>query len=545
MPLETTLRRPLARSLVAAAAWASLIAGASAQVADSPKLDVSPVAERPVAHRLPEGWQHGAFMEVFVRGYQDSDGDGIGDLRGLTQRLDYLQALGIRGLWLMPITLSADHDHGYAVEDFRRVEPAYGSLEDVDTLTTEAHKRGIAVVMDYVINHASWHNPLFVASSTSPKSGWRDWFVWEPKKPEGWDIFGHDPWYATANGAYFGQFGQDMPDFNLRNAAVVQYHVDSMRFWLNHGLDGFRVDAVGHLFENGAKGWSLQPENHPFMRQLRDRFAAYGDTYWVCESPGDPQGFGKDSSCGGSFAFGLSDALVKSAAQADERAIRFVADYWRTAPSGMASMVSNHDAFAGPRLWDAMKGDAAKVKLAAATYLLQPGTPYLYYGEELGMSGTAASDGDWKLRGPVSWTGDPRTAGFTTGTPYRAPSINVATNNAAAEAGDPGSILSFYRAMIGLRNARPSIGRGEYLAASAQGQALTFQRRSGDERTVVVLNYGAKAVTADAGELPPNRALQRIWPAAVPPDAGRAAIDATGVAHLPIGPQGIQVYEVQ
>ncbi|MEP6504156.1 MAG: alpha-amylase family glycosyl hydrolase, partial [Betaproteobacteria bacterium] len=325
-----------------------------AACASGPGVDTAAVRQVPRFAPLPEGWEHGAFMEVFVRAYQDSDGDGIGDLRGLTQRLDYLQALGIRGLWLMPITASADHDHGYAVTDYRAIEPAYGTLADFDELVRQAHARGIGIVMDYVVNHSSDKSPLFVQSASSPTNPWRQWYVWENKDPTGWSIFEHDPWTTTPNGAYFAQFGPDMPDFNLRNPAVVAYHLDSLRFWLNHGADGFRIDAVGHLFENGAQGWSLQPENYPFMGQLRAAIDIDHPHVVVCESPGDPIGFAAPTACGSAFAFGHSDALVK-AARGDTQAMRDVVDYFATAPAGMATMVSNHDSFAGHRLWDAMR----------------------------------------------------------------------------------------------------------------------------------------------------------------------------------------------
>uniref|UniRef100_UPI00286A269C alpha-amylase family glycosyl hydrolase n=1 Tax=Roseateles sp. TaxID=1971397 RepID=UPI00286A269C len=184
----------------------------------------------------PKGWHDGAvFMEIFVRGYQDSDGDGSGDLRGLIQRLDYLQELGIQGIWLMPITPSADKDHGYATTDYRAIEPQYGSLADFDELMRQAHKRGIAVIIDYVINHSAAAHPLFQQALQGPGSPYRDWFVWQHAAPEGWDIWGKNPWYVTEHGHYFGTFGPHMPDFNLRNPAVVDYHRSSLRFWLNRG----------------------------------------------------------------------------------------------------------------------------------------------------------------------------------------------------------------------------------------------------------------------------------------------------------------------
>jgi glycosidase len=230
----------------------------------------------------------------------------------------------------------------------------------------------------------------------------------------------------------------------------------------------------------------------------------------VCESPGDPAGFARESACGSAFAFGHSDELVK-AGRGDEAAIRRVADYFLAAPAGMATMVSNHDAFAGRRLWDALDGDAARVRVAAAAYLLQPGTPYLYYGEELGMSHAQEDDRDAQLRGPMSWT---PAGGFTTGTPFRRHSTNLATHNAQAEAADPGSMLAFYTAMLRLRNTHPSIALGRYLAPRVDGRVMSFQRALGDERTLVVINYGDAAGAARVPGWAPNQALQRLYPPA-------------------------------
>lgn len=505
--------------------------------ASGPGVDVSAVRQLPQPAPLAEGWEHGAFMEVFVRSYQDSNGDGVGDLRGLTQRLDYLQALGIKGLWLMPVNASGDHDHGYAVTDYRAIEPAYGTLADFDELVRQAHARGIGVVIDYVINHSSRLNPLFVQSASGKTNPWRDWYVWEDTKPTGWRIFDIDPWNATPNGAYFSQFGADMPDFNLRNPAVVAYHLDSLRFWINHGVDGFRIDAVGHLFENGPQGWSLQPENYPFMAQVRRAIDVDHPHVVVCESPGDPIGFAAQGACGSSFAFGHSDALVK-AGRGDEKAIRDVADYFVNAPDTMATMVSNHDHFAGKRLWDAMGSDPARVRVAAAAYLLQPGTPYVYYGEELGMSAAATDDPDGKLRGPVSWT---PAGGFSTGTPYRPSSTNIATNNALSEARDPDSMLAFYTAMLRLRNTHPAIARGSYVAPRVDGATMSFQRVFKDEHVAVVINYGQVAGAAHLAGLPANTRLQRLYPSS--PDSPHA-VGADGSAAVPAAPLSVQVFLV-
>jgi glycosidase len=531
--LRRTLRTPLAL------ACSALLAACATP--PNPGVDISAVRPVPQAAPLPPGWEHGAFMEVYVRAYQDSDGDGIGDLRGLTQRLNYLQALGIKGLWLMPVNASGDHDHGYAVTDYRAIEPAYGTLADFDELVRQAHARGIGIIVDYVINHSSNQNPLFVQSASGKTNPWRDWYVWQDTKPGGWEIFDEDPWTMTPNGAYFAQFGKDMPDFNLRNPAVVAYHRDSLRFWLNHGVDGFRVDAVGHLFENGAQGWSLQPENYPFLGQLRRELDTDHPHVMVCESPADPFGFAAPGACGSAFAFGHSDALVK-AGRGDEKAIHDVADYFLTAPDSLATMVSNHDHFAGKRLWNAMDGNAARVRVAAAAYLLQPGTPYVYYGEELGMSEVDTPSKDGHLRGPMSWS---PTGGFSTGKPYSAPSTNLATHNAEAEYANPDSTLAFYTAMLRLRNTHSSIATGRYVAPRVDGKTMSFQRVNADEHTVVVINYDEVAGAASLAGLPANATLQRLYPGSgSAPSNDVRPVGADGTLAVPAAPLSVQVFLV-
>ena len=157
-------------------------------------IDTRPVPADRQPLGLPEHWDRGVFMEIFVRAYQDSDGDGHGDLRGLISRLDHLQDLGVRGLWLMPITANADGDHGYATTDYRAIDPRYGTLADFDELVREARRRGIGIVMDYVINHAAAEHPMFRLARQGPGAPFRDWFVWSESKPQGWDIWGVDPW---------------------------------------------------------------------------------------------------------------------------------------------------------------------------------------------------------------------------------------------------------------------------------------------------------------------------------------------------------------
>lgn len=477
-----------------------------------PDADVTAVPARDPGSALPADWKLGPFIEIYVRGYKDSDGDGIGDLRGLTQKLDYLKDLGVTGIWLMPVTNSQDKDHGYAVSDYRAIEPQYGSLADFDELLREAHRRGIGVIIDYVMNHSGAKNPLFLNASAATSAARRDWYVWSSTKPNGWKIYGNDPWHAGGGGYYFAGFWDQMPDFNLRNASVLAYHRDGIRFWLNRGVDGFRFDAVGNLVENGPNAWELQRENYAIMGDIRAVLNGYANRYLVCEAPGDPLGFTQPSACGSAFAFGHNYEIMK-AVRGSSSAVSAVANYFTSAPATLATMVSNHDHFAGERLWDQVSGDVAQYKLAAATYLLQPGVPFIYYGEEVGMAGGVGLTGDWKLRTPMSWTPDATTAGFSTARPFRALSANVALQNVQTQVADASSLHAYYKQMITLRRSHPSLARGSYEDAKASGSVMSFKRSAGSETSLVAINYGATPANVTFTGLPPNAAVASVNPA--------------------------------
>jgi alpha-amylase len=548
-------------ALFGAAAVAAVAAAAllSACHTFPPRIDTSAVVADTRPLPLPEGWQHGAFMEVFVRAYQDSDGDGIGDLRGLTSRLDYLKDLGVRGLWLMPITASSDRDHGYATTDFRALEPQYGTLRDFDEFIRQANARGIGVIVDYVINHASAEHKAFVDARRRTGSPFRSWFVWSEEMPsKEWDIWGKYPWYHTASepwhwrgevkdmplapagsrGFYFGTFGPHMPDFNLRNPQVLAYHEDSLRFWLNRGLAGFRLDAVPHMVENNARDWNDQPESRALTKRLQTLVESYGRRWVVCEATAEPAEYAREEVCGAAFAFGYVHHFVE-AARGKPESVQRVAEYYLTAPHTLATFVSNHDRFAGARLWDQVQGDVAMYRLAAAGYLLQPGTPFIYYGEEVGQPGVAGLSADPQIRGPMSWAPDAERGGFTTGTPFRPVAPLIQRNNAETQARDPQSIHAFYRAMLALRNQHPSIARGSYEAANAQGLVATWQRKFRGEHTVVAINYGKAEAPLRLAQLPPGARLASSYPQGL---RLRAAADGTLSTTVPA--QGVQVYVV-
>ncbi len=486
---------------------------------------------------LPAGWQRGAFAEIYVRAYRDSDGDGIGDLRGLIQSLDYLAALGVRGLWLMPVTASQDHNHGYATSDYRGIEPAYGSMADFDELLRQAHARGMGVVMDYVINHSAAEHPYFQQALHDRTSPYRNWYVWSEAAPAGWSIWGHDPWTMTPTGAYFHVFSPTMPDFNFREPAVEAFHAANLRFWLDRGVDGFRFDAVTHLFEKDAKDWRDQPESMALMGRMRALVDSYPNRYVVCEATHQQREYASPAVCGNAFAMDLSKPLF-DAARGDPAAIRSVADYFVDAPTGMASMLSNHDLFAGDRAWNQLDGNIAQYKLAAASYLLRPGTPFILYGEEIGMA-AANLDGDSRVRAPMPWTADPRTAAFSTALPFRALPANAATQNVAAETQRPDGLLAWYRDLLRVRNAHPSLSVGSYLSPQVAGQVSAFQRSEGRERSLVIVNDGLAEAGIEVAALPPGAHFRQVFPGTA---SGGFDASRDGRATRRLAGQTVQVF---
>jgi alpha-amylase len=301
-------------------------------------------------------------------------------------------------------------------------------------------------------------------------------------------------------------------------------------------VDGFRFDAVGHLVENGPAAWDNQPENLQLLRAARNTILdGYTRRYLVCEGPGAPLSY--QEACGSAFAFG-HHARVLQAARGDGAAIAAVAGHFRTAPLTMATMLANHDSFAGQRIHDQLGGNLAQYRLAAATYLLMPGTPFIYYGEEIGMSGAASLSGDPKLRTPMSWNGDVRNAGFSSGIPYRALSANVTTMNVAAQQSDPASLLSFYKAMLALRNGRPSVAAGSYEGVVVNNALLSFQRASGGERTLVVVNYGSSAAALPATAAAAGATLAGLYPAG----GGTTTFDGSNIT---VPAQSVRVYDLK
>ena len=453
--------------------------------------DIGTVAPAPRDSGLPADWQRkGVFIEILVRAYQDSDGDGIGDLNGVTQRLDYLKELGVSGIWLMPVFKSADRDHGYAVVNYREIEPDYGTLSDFDRLLAEAHQRGIGVIVDYVINHSASDHPLFEDAYDHRDSAYADWFVFKDQAQKGWNTFSGDPWREAGQRWYYAVFDSSMPDFNLRNPEVVDFHLNNLKFWLNRGVDGFRFDAVGVLIENRAVAWENQPENHVLMKRVQSLLDSYGNRFMVCEAPGDPAAFAAADSCGSSFAFGLQKHIIASIKLG--RVKPDLLYTLKTLPvDRMGTLLANHDAFAGARLFKQFNGDEKSYRVAAATLLTLPGVPFIYYGEEIGLShAEPVRHDDQAIRGPMSWTSAAQ-AGFTQGDkPFRPLVANWKSHNVDTQQRDPDSLLNHYRHLIRLRNAEPALAVGDFTPLSEKdAPILAFVREHQGQKILVLINY--------------------------------------------------------
>ncbi|RZV37514.1 MAG: glycosidase, partial [Chromatiales bacterium] len=303
----------------------------------------------------------------------------------------------------------------------------------------------------------------------------------------------------------------------------------NLRFWLNKGVDGFRFDAVGVLFENGSSAWNNQPENHVLLKEVQDLVDFYGKRFMICEAPDDPPAFAAATSCGRAFAFGTQGAILDSARN-------FATDGSVTNRLAAADVdrlplfLSNHDSFAGDRVWNQLNGDTEQYKLAAATYLLASRNPFTYYGEEVGMANASVYTDDRTLRTPMSWTSNTVTAGFTTGTPFRNLSDNVATQNVADEEGDSDSLLENYRSLYQLRATYPLIASGAMTLQSGSGDpVLLWTRSDGGIVAIIAINFAAtgQQVTADTGLV--NTTFDAVLGA-----TGQLGSDASGMLTIAV-----------
>lgn len=488
----------------------------------------------------PAWWQSGTIYQVYPRSFQDSNGDGIGDLDGVRRRLDYLVALGIDAIWISPFYPSPMADFGYDVCDYCGVDPIFGTLDDFDRLVAEVHASGLRIILDFVPNHTSDQHPWFIESRAGRESAKRDWYIWRDPAPDGeppnnWTSnFGGSAWeFDAASGQYYYHaFLKSQPDLNWRNPQVRAAMMEALRFWLLRGVDGFRVDVIWHLVKdaafrdnppNPAYGPGQpdiarflqvhstdQPEVLDIIAQMRATLAEFGDKLLIGEIYLPVERlvayYGpKLSGVHLPFNFQLIQAAW-NARGLDE----LIASYEHALPEGAWPnwVLGNHD-----QRRIASRVGPAQARVAAMLLLTLRGTPTIYYGDELGLEDvlipSEAARDPWErnepglglgrdpARTPMRWTAEPG-AGFTTGRPWL-PVGDHRECNVADEADDAGSMLSLYRRLLALRRTHPALVVGNYESAAAGGDILAYWRRTARENLLIVLNLGHGEAPVDLG----------------------------------------------
>jgi len=443
-------------------------------------------------------WRDGGVCyEIFVRSFYDSDGDGVGDLEGLIQKLDYVNDgdpdtrtdLGANCIWLMPIAESPSY-HGYDVTDYYRIDPDYGTNEHFKRFTDEAHQRGIQVLVDMVINHTSDQHPIFEETLNDPDSEYRDWFRWSPS-PGPDNEYGDNNWRRAPGREdyYYGFFSSRMPDLNWETEAVREEMKKASTFWLDDmGADGLRLDAVRHLMEDDEGRSTNVPRTHDMLREygqyVRETHPGSYTVGEVFDGNEALLAYYPDQ-LDAYFAFGVSDAILNAVTSgSSEGLLDAVLVMQEAVPNDRyAPFLRNHDQ---SRTLTVLDGDVERAKLAAALLLTMPGVPFVYYGEELGMAGDKP---DPRIRTPMPWRLGPA-AGFTTGEPWEPLQADSLTANVEAQASDEGSILNLYRELIHLRTENPILGSSPELVplSASTPQVVAYLRRSGEEAALVLGN---------------------------------------------------------
>jgi alpha-glucosidase len=470
-------------------------------------------------------WQRGIVYQVYPRSFMDSNGDGVGDLPGVLARLDYLSELGVDALWLSPIYPSPMKDFGYDVADYTGVDRLFGTLADFDRLVEAAHGRGLKLILDFVPNHTSDQHPWFRESRASRHSRKRDWYLWRDT-PNNWlSNFGGSAWqFDDASGQYYYHaFLPEQPDLNWRNPHVVEAMLGVLRFWLDRGVDGFRVDVLWHLIKDDAfrdnpanPDWrpgmdpfhavvplytADRPEVHEVVRRMRRLLDEYearvliGEIYLPVEKLVQYYGANLE---GAHLPFNFQ--LLSAPWDAGELA-RLIATYEGLLPQGAWPnwVLGNHDR---PRI--ASRVGLAQARVAAMLLLTLRGTPTLYYGDELGMLNVpippeAVQDpferrvpgmglGRDPVRTPMQWSAAPQ-AGFSTGRPWLPPSPDYERVNVAAQRQDQKSMLWLYKRLIALRQAEPALQIGTFERVETSSDVLTYVRGA---TFLVALNLGPR-----------------------------------------------------
>lgn len=529
---------------------------------------------------LEEWWQRGVVYQIYPRSFADSNADGVGDLPGIVTHLDHLESLGVDAIWLSPIYPSPGLDLGYDVADHAAVDPLFGTLEDFDRLVADAHGRGIAVILDLVLNHTSDAHRWFADSRGSRTSDHADWYLWRdpaawrrgrPLPPNNWQsFFGGSGWtWEPRRGQfYFHTFLAEQPDLNWRHPPVREAQLEMVRGWLARGVDGFRLDVFNTFFKHpdlasnpgrrprlwpfgGLRAWARQdhvndrdqPELAGFLAELRSIVDATPGRMTVGELFDDRIDVAARYAAPRHliFDFGLLQQPWQAdriAGQIDRIEAAFGPERWP------AVVLSNHDQPRQASRLARREGDRDAIAKAAAVLLLTlRGTPFLYYGEEIGLGDVKVPRAEivdpparryWPLpiwwnrdqsRTPMPWRPGPN-AGFTTGRPWLRMARDAQTRNVAVEAADPGSVLAAYRHVVALRRSLPALQTGSFRWVARSSDVLTYARETATATAVVAINFRGAPV-----DVPLDG-----WPE---PGAWEVAYSTAGTASL--GPAGLRL----
>jgi len=488
----------------------------------------------------PEGhqwWQHAVFYEIYPRSFADSNNDGIGDLKGIRSKLDYLKDLGVDAIWISPCYPSPQVDFGYDVSDYENIDPMYGTLKDFDQLSAEAKKRDIRIIMDFVPNHTSDQHPWFLDSRSSRNSPHRDWYMWRDGKngqpPNNWlALFGGSAWTPDSKTGqyYYHYFYPQQPDLNWRNPAVKNAMFDVTRWWQQHGVSGFRLDAVDTLFEDpelhdnptfpGKNAYGdpkmenkynrRLPEVHDVLRDLRKVMDEHngvliGET-WTDDINELKRYYGMHNDEVQLPMDFMFCTVNKLSAPEFRKQIALVESSggWPT------YVISNHDIVRSYNRYGDGKHNDAIAKLMAGLYLTLRGTPIMYYGEELGMEtntpkrredvkdpigklGWPQEKGRDGERTPMQWNAT-LNAGFSQKKPWLPVPPSYQTHNVGSESANPNSVLQFYKKLLALRHTNRALLDGNYVPLNEDDpNVISYLRQYKDQAVLVAINMSASA----------------------------------------------------
>ncbi|EYE89209.1 alpha-amylase [Fervidicella metallireducens AeB] len=430
------------------------------------------------------------FYEIFVRSFYDSNGDGIGDLKGIEEKLDYIQNLGVNGIWLSPIFESPSY-HGYDVTDYYRIKEELGTFEDFVNLIKEAHRRNIKVIIDFVPNHTSSMHPWFIEARKSKNNKYRDYYVWSDKNTNLTELsdIGQRAWHKSGDSFYYANFWSEMPDLNFDNKRVRKEIKEIAEFWLDKGVDGFRIDAARHIYPQNRIQDTLiwWQEFGDYVRIIKS------DTYLVGEIWTSENIIGKYfkvmDSC---FNFPLAEEIIKAATSGRTVNLKLIMENTYPKYGNInknfvdAPFLTNHDM---NRVMSRLKS-MEKMKTAAAIYLTLPGNPFIYYGEEIGMLGEKP---DEKIREPFKWYKNSG-KGQTT---WERLDYNIGKNSTSVEEMDNknDSLLNFYRDMIKFRLSNDVLTKGDIKLLNTDDKTLAYLRTYESNSNLIVHNLGDSSVT--------------------------------------------------